>query len=583
MSQIRFTNVNCRYGDHVLLEDANFVVNRRDRIAIIGRNGAGKSTLLKLIQQSTDPDSGDIKIQQSLRIAEMPQHVPSDLQGSLRDYLSQTISDDEAYLVDKIISQLQLDPDLKLENASGGQVRRVLLGKALLHEPDVLILDEPTNHLDIASIEWLEGFLRNYPNTIIFITHDRTFMQAIATRIFEIDIGYLTSWDGSYDGFLKHKAIQLAAEETAKKNFDKKLAQEERWIRQGIKARRTRNEGRVRALKKMRDERAKRRTRTGSLQLQQQEQTSASKLAFKISDLHIEQGGQTLIERLNTVIRHQDKIGIIGPNGCGKSTLIKALLQALTPTSGCIERGPQTKIAYFDQHRSKLDLNLTAAENVSGGREEIEINGKRKHVISYLQDFLFTGQKARSLVRSFSGGERNRLLLAKIIAEPSNVLILDEPTNDLDVETLEFLEEFLLDYPGALLVVSHDRSLLNNVVTSTLVFEGGGKVEEYVGGYDDWLRQRKAQGAKKSEAIVKEVAKPVATPSKKKLSYNEQRELNQLPEKIEKLENEIAALQEKIVAPEFYQDKDASAKTLARLSALEADLEAAYARWEALE
>ena len=584
MTQIRFTNVNCRYGEHVLLEDANFAVARRDRVAIIGRNGAGKSTLLKLIQKTTDPDSGEIQIQQGLRIAEMPQAVPNDLQGSVRDYLlADAQPHEEEYKVDIVLARLNIDPQLLLENASGGQIRRILLAKALFNEPDVLLLDEPTNHLDIESIQWLESFLLNYHKTIIFITHDRAFMQAIATRIFEIDIGYLHCWEGSYETFLKNKVIQLAGELHEQTIFDKKLAEEEKWIRQGVKARRTRNEGRVRALKKMREERASRRERAGSLSVTQQSATSASKLAFKVNHLNIAFDDAKIINDFSTVIRHKDKIGIIGPNGSGKSTLIKALLKTIEPTSGEVEEGAQLQVAYFDQHRLELELNLSAVENVAGGRQDVVINGKSKHAISYLREFLFTSEKARALVRSFSGGERNRLLLAKIIAKPSNVLILDEPTNDLDVETLEFLEEFLVNYDGALIVVSHDRTLLNNVVTSTIVFEGDGKVNEYVGGYDDWLAQTKMNTPKKTIEKPLDTVVSGATPEKKKkLNYNEQRELDNLPQKIEMLEAEIAAMQAETVAPDFYLDKANAAKQLVKLSDLEAELANAYKRWEKL-
>ncbi|MDF1654775.1 MAG: ATP-binding cassette domain-containing protein [Coxiellaceae bacterium] len=585
-NQLRAQKICLQWGEHPLFDQLNFQVNNRDRVAIIGRNGAGKSTLLKMIQGNVSSDSGQIEQQSGLTIATLAQTVPQELSGTVHEFVSaahQPEYDWQSHEVDTVLTQLNLNPDWQMDDLSGGQVRRALLAAALVNDPDILLLDEPTNHLDIESIEWLEKFLINSHKTIIFITHDRAFMQRVATRIFELDIGQIICWDKDYDSFVTHKQQQLAAEAEAQHQFDKKLAQEEVWIRQGIKARRTRNEGRVRSLEKMREQRQQRRSRQGNLSLTQQKTEYAGKLVLKADNVGVDYNGESLIRDFSTVILRGDKIGIIGPNGCGKSTLLNLLLGKNQPNIGSIERGTQLEVAYFDQHRAQLDPSLTVIDNVSGGREKITIDGKEKHIISYLQDFLFTPQTSRSLVKTLSGGEQNRVLLAKILSQPANVLVLDEPTNDLDMETLELLEEFLLNYKGTLLLVSHDRSLLNQVVTSTLVFEDN-KINEYIGGYDDYLRQSKQSKDTKTNTNSQPNKNPRTDSGKKKLNFKQQQELQQLPATIEKLENTISELQQQLADPELYQSDAAKAKTLQQqLANNEKQLEQAYQRWQDLD
>ncbi|MCH9643260.1 MAG: ATP-binding cassette domain-containing protein [Gammaproteobacteria bacterium] len=579
MPQIKFQNISVHYGEQPLLDRVSFNIEKNEHIAIIGRNGVGKSTLLKLIQGSITADSGNIERESQLCIYSMAQHVPQDLTGSVLDFITQahrSNHDWESYQVDKIITQLRLDPDLLLKNASGGQIRRVLLAAALVNEPDILLLDEPTNHLDIDSIEWLENFLVNYQKTLIFITHDRSFMQKIAARIIEIDLGKLTSWQGDYQGFLKNKAIQLHAEAQQQKLFDKKLSEEEVWIRQGIKARRTRNEGRVRALEKMREQRAQRRQRQGSIQLQQTKADYAGKIVFEIENINIDHQNQSLVKNFSATIMRGDKVAIIGPNGCGKTSLIKVILGEEKPSSGHVKHGTQINVVYFDQHRDQLNLDATAIDNVGNGSQEIMINNQKKHIIGYLQEFLFTPQKSRSLVKTFSGGERNRLLLAKILSKPSNVLVLDEPTNDLDMETLDILDEYLVNYPGTLILVSHDRSLLNNVATSTIVFEEQGKLQEYIGGYDDWSRQRKQPSLPTKKSIKKNTHTG--------LTHEQRKELNKLPNMIEKLENKINLLEGEMSHNDFYQqDTDIIDNKTKQLKQLQTELQQKYERWEKLD
>ncbi|MDF1760164.1 MAG: ATP-binding cassette domain-containing protein [Coxiellaceae bacterium] len=585
-NQLRAQKLCLQWGEHPLFDQLSFQVNNRDRVAIIGRNGAGKSTLLKMIQGDVSSDSGQLEQQSGLTIATLAQTVPQQLSGSVHEFVSaahQAEYDWQSHEVDRALSQLNLNPDWQMDDLSGGQIRRALLAAALVNDPDILLLDEPTNHLDIESIEWLEKFLINSHKTIIFITHDRAFMQRVATRIFELDIGQMICWDKDYDSFVAHKQQQLSAEAEAQHQFDKKLAQEEVWIRQGIKARRTRNEGRVRSLEKMREQRQQRRSRQGNLSLAQQKTEYAGKLVLKAEGVGVDYNGESLIRDFSTLILRGDKIGIIGPNGCGKSTLLNLLLANNQPDIGSIDRGTQLEVAYFDQHRAQLDPTLTVIDNVSGGRDKITINGKEKHIISYLQDFLFTPQTSRSLVKTLSGGEQNRVLLAKILSQPANVLVLDEPTNDLDMETLELLEEFLLNYPGTLLLVSHDRSLLNKVVTSTLVFEDD-KINEYIGGYDDYLRQSKQTDDLDTDTKAKPSKKTATGSNKKKLSFNQQQELQKLPATIEKLENEINDLQQQLLDPTLYQNHPDKAKTLQQqLSELENQLESAYQRWQNLD
>ncbi|MDE2087673.1 MAG: ATP-binding cassette domain-containing protein, partial [Xanthomonadaceae bacterium] len=490
--------------------------------------------------------------------------------------------------VGEVITKLELPADTDFNALSGGMKRRVLLAQALVRKPDVLLLDEPTNHLDIEAIGWLENFLRQFAGSLIFITHDRSFLRALATRIVEIDRGALTDWPGDYDNYLRRREERLHAESQANALFDKKLAQEEVWIRQGIKARRTRNEGRVRALKALRNERAERRNLNGNVKMTAANAQASGKKVIDLEHVHQSYGGRVLIDDLTTTVMRGDRIGIIGPNGAGKSTLLKIMLGELKPERGSATLGTGIQIAYFDQHRLQLDDTQNALDNVAEGREYIELNGQRKHIIGYLQDFLFSPERARAPITRLSGGERNRLLLAKLFAQPSNLLVMDEPTNDLDVETLELLEELLTDYQGTLLLVSHDRAFLDNVVSSTLVLEGDGKVGEYVGGYSDWLRQRPAANASAPAPATKSPAATPATPpapeAKRKLSYKDQRELEQLPARIEQLETDIAARGEAMNDPSFFQqDGAAIVKANEALAKLQQELENAYARWAELD
>ena len=576
MSLIRFHKVSLTLTEFPLFDAASLSIEKRSRLAIIGRNGVGKSTLLKLISGELLPDDGTIE-REPLRIAQLQQDVPRNLIGTVYDLVATGRGDREEdwqahAVISSTIDALHIDADAEASSLSGGQIRRCLLAKALVSEPDILLLDEPTNHLDVESIEWLERYLCGSRTTTLFITHDRAFLQNIATDILEIDRGKVIHWHGDFAGFQTHKEQQLAAEETENALFDKRLAQEEVWIRQGIKARRTRNEGRVRALKKMRNERAQRRSQTGKLNLSQQNLSKSGKQVLFAEHLSINMGDKELINDFSCVVQRSDKIGIVGPNGCGKSTLIRCLLGELAPTSGQVEQGTQLEVAYFDQHRSQLNPKATLIETVSGGSDTVTIGGKSKHVIGYLQDFLFTPGQARGFVQGLSGGESNRLLLAKLFATPANLLILDEPTNDLDLESLELLEEYLTDYPGTVLLISHDRSLLNNVVTSTWVFDNK-KIIEYVGGYDETLikLQVKTETAKEEKKI---------TPG---LSYEERKELGRLPQKIEKLEAKIANFHEIMGESRFYeQDQTKQDKTKGELDTAEKQLAVTYKRWEEL-
>lgn len=572
---IRFHKISLTLTELPLLDEVSFTIEKGARLAIIGRNGVGKSTLLKLISGELMPDEGTIE-REPIRIAQLQQSVPRDLTGTVYDLVASGRQREEDWQGDSIIratiDALHIDADAQASSLSGGQIRRCLLAKALVNEPDLLLLDEPTNHLDVESIEWLEKFLCNSTMTVLFITHDRAFLQRVATGIFEIDRAKVIHWQGDYAGFQTHKEEQLAAEETANALFDKKLAQEEVWIRQGIKARRTRNEGRVRALKQMRRERAERRSKTGKLKLSQQELSKSGKQVLLADDVTLQVGDKCLLEHISCVVQRGDKIGIVGPNGCGKSTLIRCLLGEIEPTHGSIEQGTQLEVAYFDQHRAQLNPNATLIETVSGGSNTVTIGGKSKHVIGYLQDFLFTPNQARGFVRGLSGGESNRLLLAKLFATPSNLLVLDEPTNDLDLESLELLEEYLGDYPGTVLLISHDRSLLNNVVTSTWIFDQK-KIVEYMGGYDETLIQTKTQA---SAAVEKK--------NKSGLNYEERKELNKLPKRIEKLETKIATFHKTMAEADFYQQSQSQQdKTQQELTQAEEQLTEAYARWEELE
>jgi len=635
MTLLKFTDVSLAYGAMPLLERVSWQIARGERVCIIGRNGTGKSSMLRLVKGDQLGDEGAVWRAPGLKIGELPQELPTADGRTVFDvvaeglagvgkllaeyhHLSQNIhtaedldklmhvqQDLEArdgwrlqQLVDSTLSRLQLPADKTLAELSGGWRRRVLLAQALVSEPDLLLLDEPTNHLDIGAIAWLEEALLNFNGAVLFITHDRSFLQNLATRILELDRGGLIDWNGDYASFLEHKEQQLAAEETANALFDKRLAQEEVWIRQGIKARRTRNEGRVRALKELRVERSQRRERTGKANIQLDTADKSGKQVMVLENVSFAHpGGPQLVKDFSMVLQREDRIGLLGANGTGKTTLLKLLLGDLQPTSGKLEVGTRLEVAYFDQLRYQLDLEKTVIDNVAEGRDFIEIDGQNRHVLSYLGDFLFSPQRARTPVKALSGGERARLLLAKLFSKPANLLVLDEPTNDLDVETLELLEEVLLTFKGTVLMVSHDRAFLDNVVTSTLVFEGDGQVREYVGGYQDWLRQggsprllgvgetRESKSA--AAAVVPEVA-PAPVPEvevpKKKLSYKLQRELEAIPPRIDQLESQLAVVQKEMSDPAFYQQPAEETQTiLARMQDLQLELDQLLERWAELE
>jgi ATP-binding cassette subfamily F protein uup len=626
MSLITLRDIHLGYG-HPLLDGIGFSLEKGERVALVGRNGTGKSTLLKLIAGAITADDGDIAYADGVRVARLDQEVPLETSGSVFDVVAaglgkigeairrfhhlshQMTSDpnpaamqemedcqhiieaagawDMEKTVENLLTRLDLPIDADIATLSGGLKRRVLLARALVCQPDVLLLDEPTNHLDLDAILWLEDFLLNWPGTLIFITHDRVFLQRLATRIIELDRGRLTDFPGDYPTYLRRKEELLDAEAKMNAEFDKKLAQEEAWIRQGIKARRTRDMGRVKRLVEMRKERGERRARIGQVNMQVQQAERSGKLVVEAENVGFSYEDRTIVQGLSTTILRGDKVGIIGPNGCGKTTLLRLMLGQLQPTEGKIRLGTSLQIAYFDQYRATLDEEATVIDNVAQGSDRVTVNGRNTHVIGYLQDFLFTPDRARQPVKSLSGGERNRLLLARLFTQPANLLVLDEPTNDLDADTLDLLEELLIDYTGTVLVVSHDRAFLNNLVTSVLAFEGDGKVNEYVGGYDDWVRQRPALASSLSPAKPAAEKPAPAKPTSqkpKKLSYKEQKELENLPERIETLEADIAALNTKMGRPEFYQQpKDFITQSRTKLAELEMALEAAYARWEELE
>ncbi|WP_417535267.1 ATP-binding cassette domain-containing protein [Methylophaga sp.] len=626
MALLSLKQITVSFGGPNLLNNVDFQLDRGERVCLVGRNGAGKSTLMKLIAGEVTADSGEMIGIQDLVISRLEQEVPSGTHGKVfdvvaaglgqvapllveyHDIIHQLQTDSSQALLDKlekaqhkieaadgwsleqrvetVISKLSLDPDAEFDSLSGGKKRRVLLAQALVKQPDILLLDEPTNHLDIESITWLEGFLKSYGGTVLFITHDRTFLQALATRIVQLDRGNLVSFPGDYENYLKKREELLAAEAEQNAQFDKKLAQEEVWIRQGIKARRTRNEGRVRALEALRKERSQRRERQGTANIQLQEADRSGKLVLEAEHIGQSYDGKMLFDDFSIVIQRGDRIGIIGPNGCGKSTLLSILLKRIEPEHGSVKLGTNLEIAFFDQLRSQLDEEESVVENVGQGSDHVEINGSRKHIIGYLQDFLFTPDRARTPVKALSGGERNRLLLAKLFTQPANLLVMDEPTNDLDAETLELLEDLLLNYSGTLLLVSHDRSFINNVVTSSIVFDTDGELREYVGGYDDWLRQRTETQNNKPKVETKPAAeKPASKPAKKStLTYQEKLDLEALPAIIEKLEMEQETLTAKMSEPDFYQQEaDKVSQVQQALSELEAKMSEAFERWELLE
>lgn len=630
MSLLTLDQVSVAFGHNPLLNKVSFSAEAGERVAIIGRNGAGKSTFLKIIAGEVIPDEGVIRVEGGMRVAQLPQELPAANNKTVREIVSEGGGDLHALMqrynellenyddahhdemahiqneldkrqgwdldqrVNHMIQRLALPADKLMSELSGGWRRRVILAQALLSNPDVLLLDEPTNHLDVPTIEWMEGQLKQFRGLILFITHDRRFLENLANRIIELDRGNMLSFSGSLSGFLDFKEKLLEEEERANALFDKRLAEEETWIRQGIKARRTRNEGRVRALKALREERKERINRQGAAKMALESKDKSGKLVAEFTQVAHSFADKVILRPMDLIVNRGDRIGLIGPNGCGKSTFLKILLGQLSPDSGSVRQGTKLDIAYFDQLRDQLDPEKTVADNVGEGKDTIEINGQNRHIIGYLQDFLFPPERARTPVKALSGGERNRVLLAKLFTRPANLLVMDEPTNDLDVETLELLEELLMSYDGTLLLVSHDRAFLDNVVTSTIAFEGDGVVQEYVGGYEDWIRQ----GGKFPDESSAEVEKPVKvekkveTPKKapepakpkNKLSYKLQRELDGMPEQIAQLEQQLETLTETTASADFYAgDPEKVQATLAKLTETEQALENAMERWVELE
>jgi ATP-binding cassette subfamily F protein uup len=632
MALITLNQVHLGYG-HPLLDGISFSLEKGERVALVGRNGTGKSTLLKLIDRRIVADDGDIAFADGIRVARLDQEVPLDTAGSVFDvvalglgeigdairryhHLTQALGNhpdtkvlteleecqhiieaanawDMETTIENLLTRLNLPSDDDIASLSGGLKRRVLLAKALASQPDILLLDEPTNHLDLDAILWLEEFLLGWPGTLIFITHDRVFLQRLATRIIELDRGHLTDFPGDYPTYLRRKAELLEAEAKSNAEFDKKLQQEEVWIRQGIKARRTRDMGRVKRLVEMRESRSQRRVQAGQVNMQVQQAERSGKLVVEMEGVGFHYGEHTIVKDLTTTILRGDKVGIIGPNGCGKTTLLRLMLGQLEATSGTIKLGTNLQIAYFDQYRITLDENATVIDNVAQGSDRVTVNGRNTHVIGYLQDFLFTPDRARQPVKSLSGGERNRLLLARLFTQPANLLVLDEPTNDLDADTLDLLEELLIDYTGTVLVVSHDRAFLNNLVTSVLAYEGDGVINEYIGGYDDWVRQRPptltpgeaSRGlGQKPEPQAPDVMITKTQSKGRKMSFKEMKELESLPSQIESLERAIETLTHGMANPDFYQQaKDLITAHQANLALQQQTLETAYGRWEELE
>ncbi len=623
MALVSLQGVNVGFGGPLLLQGADFSIDRGERVCLVGRNGTGKSTIMRLITGEVTPDGGKIVYQQGVNITLLTQEVPQALFGSVFDVVSSAFGEQGKLLaeyhqvgtrlahehneklmsrleviqhefeasggwrtqqrVETILSRLKLPGEAEFSELSGGLKRRVLLAKALAGEPDLLLLDEPTNHLDIDAIAWLEQYLIEFGGTLLFVTHDRALLQKLATRIIDLDRGRLTSWPGNYQTYLERKQAALDAETVESAKFDKKLAAEEVWIRQGVKARRTRNEGRVRALEELRRIRSERRETTGAARMPMQEAERTGKLVIEADKVSLSYNDRTVIRDFSATIIRGDKVGIIGPNGSGKTTLLKVLLGELKPQAGTVKLGTNLEVAYLDQHRAQLDDEKTVQDNVANGSDYVTVGGQRRHVIGYLGDFLFEPARARSPVKVLSGGERNRLLLAKLFTRPSNVLVLDEPTNDLDLETLELLEELLMDYSGTVLLVSHDREFLNNVVTSTLVLERGGGVNEYVGGYDDWLRQRGPVVPVSSQKHEERKTQPQKE-KPRKLSFKEQKELEVLPRRIEELEKEQQQIHTSMADPAFYRESGAKVSEFrSRLEVLEKELAVAYKRWEELD
>jgi ATP-binding cassette subfamily F protein uup len=599
---LRLDDVSLAFGSRPLLEHASLQVEPGERVCVVGRNGEGKSSLLKLASRKLLPDAGEVWLRPGTRLAVLEQDIVTVEDALVHDVVAGGLADagleswEVPTRVATVLSRLQLDGEAEYENLSGGWRRRALLARALVVEPELLLLDEPTNHLDIPAIEWLEELLRAYRGALLFVSHDRRFVDRVATRIVDLDRGALSSWPGNYSAYAAKKAAQLADEARANALFDKRLAQEEVWIRKGVEARRTRNEGRVRALMAMREERRDRRERTGQASMNVQEAAASSQLVFEAEDAGIAFNGRTVFSGLTTRILRGERIGIVGPNGAGKSTLLKLLLGELEPTSGRVRRGGRQEIAYYDQQRGQLDLDAPVAHNINARSDFVLVNGENRHISGYLRDFLFRPEQLLTPARALSGGERNRLLLARLFAQPANLLVLDEPTNDLDIDTLELLQELVAEFAGTLLLVSHDRAFLDNVVTSLLVLEGDGRVQDFVGGYSDWERWRDARDkarAENSRQRATAVSPPPrqdaapATPSapaRRKLSYKDQRELEALPAKLEQLEQRKARLTAETADASFYSRPHAEvAARLQELTTLEAQIEAAFTRWAELE
>ena len=590
---VSFRSVSLAFGVAPVFDSIDLHIEAGQRICLLGRNGAGKSTLLSLVAGEMMPDSGVVDRKPDLRIATLQQEVPADVAGTVFDVVARSARAElsevaQRQQVEATLSRVNLDGSAEFAPLSAGNKRRVMLACALTSEPDLLLLDEPTNHLDIEAIDWLERFLLRFDGTVLFVTHDRAFLQAIATRVVELECGRVHSFAGDYGTFLRRRDELLAEEERQNAVFDKKLAQEEAWLRQGIKARRTRNEGRKRALMALRDQRKARRDRVGNVRINLQEAERSGKLVAKAKELSVGYGDRLIVKDFSTIVLRGDRVGAVGPNGCGKTTLVRALLGALEPRSGTTRLGANVQVAYFDQLREQLDESKTVRDNVAEGAESVQIDGRPRHVMTYLSDWLFSSERANSPLASLSGGERNRLLLARLFLKPSNLLVLDEPTNDLDVETLELLEQRLVEYNGTVILVSHDRAFLDNVATSTLAYEGPGRFVEYAGGYSDLLVQRRgiqAEDERPAEVTrVKTKGVKPKTDTPRKLTFKEKHELEELPGRIETLESEQAALHEAMSSPSFYQQTgDAMTQAKTRLEALEGELELAYERWQQLD